>query len=499
MSSLTSEKMGEDYDVVIIGAGVSGINCAYRLQTEVPDARFAIFENRDDIGGTWDLFHFPGLRADTAIYTYAFAWHPWSCDSSIADAASIRTYLADAVSKYGIRKNIRLRQRVISLAWSLKSQQWTVLVRHEDNAPRPVTARFIVMATGYYDYEQPLQTHIPGLERFAGKIIHPQFWPDGYDYSNKKLALIGSGSTSVTMFPVLAEKATAVTLIQRSPSYIHSGRGATQAPAPAVGYFFSRIIPHAIFSLLARMYFILAPFVLVTLCRSFPRIARHLLRKEACEQLPTRIPYSPHFTPRYNVWDQRVCICPRGDFYRTFHRENVNIVTGSIETVTQNGVRMVSGESVEADVIITATGLKMVLGGGVTIQVDGEDVELRRRLLWNGAMLDGIPNMVYMMGYTDHAWTLGADNTAIILSRLLKYMKCKGIASVVPQKPADHEGQKTVPMWSLDSTYSILSRDELPVYGMEGPWKSRTKAPFDMIHARWGNVTNGLRFTLLEQ
>ncbi|KAI1098587.1 FAD/NAD(P)-binding domain-containing protein [Jackrogersella minutella] len=483
-----TQRVSEIMDIVIVGAGISGINVAYRLQTELPDINFTILESRDEIGGTWDLFRYPGARSDSDMYTYSFAWRPFPFPDPIGQGPLILQYLKDCVSQHGIDKFIRFRHKVLSANWSQDSQQWTVITKHNDLLVE-TTASFLILGTGYYDYNTPLQVVIPGLEQFKGKVIHPQFWPVDYEHQNKKIAIIGSGATCVSLFPSLAETATHVTIVQRSPSYIVS------LPNKA---------PHSVLSILSlspslficcnRIWSMLNTHMQLLLCKYCPVRAREFLRILTAPQLPKGFDYDHHFQPRYNVWEQRLCLSPDGDFFQALRQPNTSLVTEHIDKVTENSIRMQDGTIIDVDAIVTATGLTMKFGGDISISVDGKELKWEDKVIWKGAMLDGIPNMMFMLGYTNFAWTLGADNTAHILIRLLKFMKSKGFRSAVPQLPQEgvFETQK---MWQLSSTYANKALSHLPRYGMKGPWKPKVHALLDYVYSRWGNVTGGLRFT----
>ncbi|KAI5867643.1 putative flavin-binding monooxygenase [Durotheca rogersii] len=481
----------EILDVLVVGAGISGINCAFRLQTELPGIEFAVLEGRSNIGGTWDLFKYPGVRADTDLHSFGFPWYPWPFDCPIADGSLLTSYLSSAISKYELGKHIRLRHRVVSADWSSESQRWEIVVNAEGGQLQTIKARFMVVAAGYYDYGLPLKPDIPGLNEFQGEVINPQMWPDDFEYEGKKIAVIGSGATAITLFPALAKKAAEITMVQRSPSYIFSGKHSTYSPPWVRKY-----LPRAIRLKYERIYFIVIPFLLVLFCQYFPRLAREIIRRDVSEYLPPSVPQDPHFTPRYNPWEQRMCFSPGGEFHRTFYRPNAKIVTGRIRTIGENRIHMEDGQSIEVEVIVTATGLNMKLGGDIAIRVDGESTSLKQRLLWNGAMFEGIPNMAYTIGYPRHAWTLGADNTAFVVVRLLKYMKTEGVTSATPRRPRDSHEHKPEPMWPFSSTYVVRSRNDMPVYGRTGPWRPRDKSPLDWIHARWGNITRGLHFSV---
>ncbi|KAI1081491.1 FAD/NAD(P)-binding domain-containing protein [Whalleya microplaca] len=475
----------ETFDVVIIGAGISGINCAYRLQTEHPRVSFVILDSRDGLGGTWAQFTYPGVRSDSDMNGLGFAWHPWTSPRPFADGAQILEYLKDAARKYNITERIRIRHRVSSADWSSKSQQWALTIDHEGEQ-KHLRASWMILGTGYFDHQTPLQTKIPGLENFQGKVIHPQFWPNDYDYENKKIAVIGSGATSVTLVPRLATKAAQVTMIQRSPTYIRAMDNTSWV---------HKHLPGPLASACRRLTYTIRMHLAVIFCHYFPDAAREFLRKATIERLPKWVDQDPHFKPRYNPWDQRMCLDSDGRFYESLHRPNVKIITGNIENITDSEVQMRDGETVDADVIVPATGFIMKLGGDIDINVDGERVSWSKRLIWNGAMLEEVPNMIFMIGYTNNSWTLRVDNVAMILVRLLQYMAGHALKSAVPEAPKEAAAE-TEHLWQLNSTYAMLAEDRLPVYGKTGPWKPMTSPFLDYFRARWGDYTSGLHFSL---
>ncbi|KAI1376301.1 putative flavin-binding monooxygenase [Hypoxylon crocopeplum] len=483
-SQLTSTE-AEIFDVLIVGAGISGINCAYRLQAELPHVKFALLEGRDRIGGTWDLYKYPGVRTDSDIHSMGFTWHRWSFDHPIATGAQIMEYLADAVSKHRLAQYIRLRHKVLSVNWSTADQNWNLVVMDHDDLFKRFRARWIILGTGYYDHDTPLQTDIPGLDGFKGKVINPQFWPSEFDYNNKRITIIGSGATAVSLLPALPERAAQVTMLQRSPTYI------TTSPNTA---WLHRYLPRPVVDTYRRIHYLFSTYLLVLMCQYFPDFVRDTFRKEVTKLLPNRIDYETHFNPRYNPWEQRICLDPDSAFYKALHLPNVHLITGDIDTVTDNEIRMRDGQTTGADIIVTAIGFRMMMGGKIEIRVDNEPVQWRRRYIWNGAMLDSVPNMMFMLGYTNHAWTLGADNTSIVLTRLWKKMEENGARSAVPRVPED-AATDTQRMWQLSATYVSAADDELPVYGMTGNWKPRNRPPVDYFHARWGDCTSGLDFS----
>jgi cation diffusion facilitator CzcD-associated flavoprotein CzcO len=474
------------FDLIIVGTGMSGINCAHRLQSQLPGLSWTVLERRDDIGGTWDLFKYPGIRSDSDLYSYGFEWARWPFSHPIAEAHLIKSYLRDTIEKHHIAEHIRFRHKVLSAEWSSKTQAWTLTVDFEGQKIIFETS-FFVQATGYYDYDSPLKTTIPGIKKFQGEVIHPQFWPANYDCSNKKVAIIGSGATAVSLLPKLAKKAALVTMIQRSPSHIVSSMNENYFPE-----WLCRRLPIWLTSKLNRFLYVMFTYLFVTYCKYFPQSAGELVRKDVTKRLPDSIQYDPHFKPRHRVWEQRVCLAPGGDFFETLHR-NARVVTGIIEDMSDDSIRIRDGQVVKADTIVTATGLRMNFGGHISLRVDNVPVSWAKKLVWNGAMIEGVPNMFFMVGYTNGSWTMGVDGTAFIICRLLKYMSRNRVTSAIPRPPkAGTMGTQGV--WQLAATYVDKADGEIPVYGTEGPWKPRTNPPQDWLHSRYGNITNGLQF-----
>ena len=473
------------FDVVIIGAGISGINAAYRIQTLRPTATYTILEARANIGGTWSLFNYPGFRSDSDIYTFGFAWREWQGDKTIVDGDQIRDYIQESATLYGIDRRVRFHHKVDSANWSTDEQAWALRVDREGEQTI-INTRFLIFSTGYYDYEEALSSIIPGISRFEGTTLHPQFWPDNFEYQNKKIVVIGSGSTAVTLIPILAQTASHVTMLQRSPSYILA-RPATDA----FGEWARRLFPRSIAYRITRIKFLVLGFLFIKLCAFYPLVARNLIRKATLKQLPGRIPHDPHFEPRYNPWEQRLCLCPDGDFFHAMRAGKASVVTDIITTVTETGIQLASGREIECDIIVTATGLKIKMLGGARISVDGVPVDISTKFLWKGAMLQDVPNMAVMVGYTNASWTLGADATATLICGLLKFMAGQSVTAAIPCM--EEEGMSSVPALNITSTYVVRGAGELPKTGDKAPWTPKQSYFSDLWDAKYGSLTRGLQ------
>ena len=482
----TTTKPENAWDIVIIGAGISGINSAYRVQTQLPEKSYTILEARAAIGGTWDLFKYPGIRSDSDLHTFGFPWRPWQEQKAIADGAAIAKYIRDTASMSGIGQHVQYRHKVNSMDWSSDEQSWTLTV-DSNGEKKFIHAKWVIISTGYYDYSDPLPADIPGMDNFQGTVIHPQFWPEDIDYKDKKIVIIGSGATAVTLLPNLAKDASHVTMLQRSPSYLLS------VPNPAGGSFFSKWLPSWIAAKINRIRFLILPFLFFHFCRTFPRAARKLMRAATTRQLPQNIPHDPHFEPAYNPWEQRLCVCPDGDFYKSLRQGRASLATDTIAAVTAHGIDLTSGQHLPADIIITATGLKIQLAGGARVLTDHQAVALNRKFLWKGVMLQDVPNVSFVIGYTNASWTLGADATALLVCRLLRYMQRNGISSCAPRLE-DPETLKQMPVLNLNSTYVLRALDTMPMAGDKAPWKARDNYFTDLWNAKFGDIHTGLQF-----
>ena len=397
--------MSEHVDVLIVGAGLAGVGAACRLRQRCPDKTFAIVEARGAIGGTWDLFRFPGIRSDSDMFTLSYPFRPWTGSRSIVDGSSILEYVAETAREHGVDRRIRYHHRVVAAAWSSQDARWTVEIERGDTGETVhLTCGFLFTCTGYYRYDEGYTPAFEGVERFGGEIVHPQFWTDDVDHAGKRVVVIGSGATAVTVIPALARKARHVTMLQRSPSYILS----LPAIDPLAGLL-GRVLPARLAYPVVRWKNVLVALAIYRFSRRRPAAMRRFLRRELEKRLPAGFDIDTHFTPRYAPWDQRLCIVPDGDLFKAIAGGRVSVVTDRIETFTETGLALASGVELEADLVVTATGLRMVPLGGIRLSVDGRDVELAKELLYRGMQITGVPNMAFAFGYTNQSWTLGVD------------------------------------------------------------------------------------------
>jgi cation diffusion facilitator CzcD-associated flavoprotein CzcO len=479
----------KSFDVIIIGAGISGINAAYRLQTEGPsDLSYAILEGRGSIGGTWDLFKYPGIRSDSDIFTFGFPWSPWKRDESLAPGDEIKEYMIESARSVGIDHHICYNHSVKEANWSTHDSRWNLQVlRNGDEKPTTFQARFLLLGTGYYDYQTPLQAVIPGIERFQGKVIHPQFWPEDYDYTNKNVVVIGSGATAVTIVPSMADKVKRVTMLQRSPTYIF--------PLPSTSFFtrlLFTILPASIALFINRLMWLVRSYLTNIFCKSCPGLAKKIVKHVTIKQLPPNVKWDPHFKPRYNPWEQRFCACLDGDFFAAIRSGKADVVTDTIKTVTEKTIELQSGETLHPDLIVTATGLKVRFGGGIKFSMDGSEFNVADKFAWKSAMLEDVPNLLFMTGYENASWTLGADVSAQLCVRILRKMAEKKAVAVVPRLTSS-EGMPVKPMMSLSSTYLKNAGSVFPKGGT-GLWSPKSNYFSDMAGAKWGNITTGLEY-----
>jgi len=473
--------MNEHLDVVIVGAGISGISTAWHLQDRCPTKSYAILERRDNIGGTWDLFKYPGIRSDSDMFTLGFRFKPWTSAKAIADGASIWNYINEAAAENGIDKHIRTGHRVVSVDWSDADNRWTINIEHAGEQ-KQITASFLSVCSGYYNYDEGYSPEFPGAADFAGQIIHPQHWPEGLDYTGKKIVVIGSGATAITLIPSLVnEGAGHVTMLQRSPTYIGSLPLVDPVAAQANKY-----LPKNVAHVVNRWKAIAMATGQYQLARKFPKMFKKALKDMATRRLPDGFDYEKHFSPRYNPWDERVCLAPNGDFFKTIKAGKADVVTDTIETFTETGIKLTSGEELQADIIITATGLNMQLFGGATATRNGEPIDLTKSMTYKGLMLSGVPNMAITFGYTNASWTLKADLVSEFICRVLNYMDANGFDRVEPQHPGDAIDEE--PFMDFTPGYFRRAMDTLPKSGSEAPWKLKQNYFFDLRLIRHGKV-----------
>lgn len=453
-----------DYsDVLIIGAGFSGIGAAYRIREQNPTLSYTILERRERLGGTWDLFKYPGIRSDSDIFTLSFPWEPWTRKEMIADGGDIWQYMANAARKHGIDEHIRFNTHVISADWDSATDTWTVQTE-ENGEPKTYRGRFLFFASGYYNYDEPYTPPFPGIEDFTGEVVHPQHWPEGFDYAGKRLVVIGSGATAISMIPSLAEKAAHVTMLQRTPSYLLS----LQRVQPVINGI-RKVLPRRISHAVARVILSLFGSVLWLVARKAPKFSKRLLRSGAEKYLPEGYDIDTHFTPPYNPWDQRLCFILNGDFYKAVGRDDVDVVTDHIDHIDATGIALKSGRHLDADVIITATGIQLQAFGGVTVSIDGEKLDPHDRFTFRRHLLEDVPNAAWCFGYSNASWTLGADMTARSVAKLLAYMDSHGYTHAYP-----HLGDVDMaeqPVFNLQSGYVQRGQGALPKSGVDGPWE----------------------------
>jgi monooxygenase len=481
----------EHVDVLIIGAGISGIGAAHYLQREHPGRSYAILEARGATGGTWDLFRYPGIRSDSDLHTFGYEFKPWRDEHAIATADKILAYLRETASENGIDRRIRFHHKVLGAAWDSARARWTVDIERAggDGADAEliqISASWLFCGGGYYRYDQGYTPHFDGADRFTGRIVHPQHWPEDLDYAGKKVVVIGSGATAVTLVPAMAGTAAHVTMLQRSPTYV--------MPVPAKDSFANtakRLLGDERGYALTRRKNILKQRAVYAFCQKYPRPARAVIRWFNARKLPAGYPVDEHFSPRYNPWDQRLCAVPDGDLFAVLGDGSASVVTDRISTFTENGIRLESGRELEADIIVTATGLNIQLFGGMTLAVDGRPVNLSQTVAYKGMMLSGVPNFVFAFGYTNSSWTLKVGLLCEHFCRLLKHMDDNGFDTVCPE----FTGDQTRPLLDFGAGYVQRSVDELPRQGVDGPWQMTMNYTLDAQTLRRGPVEDSaLRF-----
>ncbi|KAK8931825.1 FAD-containing monooxygenase [Metarhizium anisopliae BRIP 53293] len=485
-------EIAERHDIIILGAGLSGINTAHVLRQQLPHRRFAILEGRSVIGGTWSFFKFPGFRSDSYMTTFGFRWHPWPHAHKIASSKEIAAYIEDAARQDGTYDQIRFDHRVVDAEWRDEDGFWRLTVEHAGEA-KVLAANFVIGCTGYYAYDQAMPAAIPGIESFAGTVAHPQWWPEDLDCSNKRVVLIGSGATAYTIVPALADRVAQLTMVQRSPSYA--------AAIPRTSWLdtlLRAILPMGLAHKICWWKDIAYEMFITQFMVHFPGVARFALRLNTKAALPKDCDVDIHFKPRYDPLQQRLCLCPDGDFFRALHRANVELVTDVVDRVTPDGVLLQSGRKLDADIIITATGLYFQIMSGIAANVNGVRIDPGSRYTWRGTMLESLPNMGYVLGYVLQSWTPGAEAIAKLLVRVIKSMEDKQATKAMPVL----EHRKDMPRKlavDLNSNYFVKAADRIPKVTGEDPWYGRTHWIRDMWSVLFGDIDKGLEFSGLRE
>jgi cation diffusion facilitator CzcD-associated flavoprotein CzcO len=479
----------EELDVLVIGAGLSGIAAGYHLQRECPNHSFAIVEARGRLGGTWDLFRYPGVRSDSDMHTLGYAFRPWPGDRIYAGGADILAYLEDTAREFGIDRRIRYHQRVVRSSWSSERGRWSVeVVDTQTGLTRRVLAKFVICCSGYYDYDNGHAPVFAGAERFAGRIIHPQHWPEGIELAGKRVVVIGSGATAMTLVPAIAEQAAHVTMLQRSPTYVVALPGVD--PLARV---LNRLLPSRLAYAIVRWKNIAVGAVAYKTLRAFPRRTAGLIIAAVRRNLGRDFDVSTHFTPQYNPWDQRPCFVPDGDLFQALKAGRAEVVTDQVSTFTETGIELASGKCLEADLIVTATGLQIQLFGGALLEVDGRIIEPGRTTVYKGSMLGGVPNFAVVVGYTNASWTLKADLVCEYVCRVLRHMEVQRYDRVMPEASSELPGS---PIINSTAGYVQRALSLLPKQGPSTPWRLHQNYFLDLVALRLGKLEDGvLEFT----
>jgi monooxygenase len=486
----------EHFDILIVGAGLSGIAAAHHLREECPNKTFVILENRAAIGGTWDLFRYPGVRSDSDMFTMAYAFRPWTSPKAISDGHVIREYITDTARQEGIDKHIRFHHKVVGAKWSSEHARWTVEASRKlpDGREEPVTVtcNFLFSCAGYYRYSSGYTPEFPGREHFKGAIVHPQAWPEDLNYSGKRVVVIGSGATAVTLIPALAKAAAHVTMLQRSPTYIVS-----YPQQDTVATALCRFLPSKIAYGIARWKNIGFMTYMYQLARRRPEFAKQTILKRTIEELGAEYDVQTHFTPRYYPWEQRLCLVPDGDLFGAIREGRASVVTDQIDSFTKNGIQLKSGKELQADIIVTATGLVLEVLGGIELIVDGSRVDFSKTLSYKGLMFSDVPNVASVFGYINASWTLKADLICSYVARLITYMDKKGYAQVTPRNRESSMSTAGF-LEHFSSRYVQRSISKLPKQGTKAPWRVKQNYFADIMQLRYAAIPNAaLEFSKL--
>jgi monooxygenase len=475
----------EHMDVLIVGAGLSGVGAGYHLQANCPEKTFTILEARDCIGGTWDLFRYPGIRSDSDMYTLGYSFRPWKDAKSIADGQSILSYVRQTAAENGIDQKVRFHHRVLRAEWSTPDASWTVEVMRTDTQEvLHISCNFLLMCSGYYRYDEGYTPDFEGSELFGGRVVHPQQWTDDIDYAGKRVVVIGSGATAVTLVPAIAQTAAHVTMLQRSPSYVLS----LPAEDP-IAKILRRVLSAKAAYPIVRWKNVLLTMLFFQLSRRRPELVKSRLRKQLEEQLPPGYAIDTHFKPSYAPWDQRLCLVPDGDLFEAIWDGRASVVTDHIDRFTETGLRLQSGAELEADLVVTATGLNLQAFGGMQIAVDGCDVDVSETMSYKGMMLSGVPNLAMAFGYTNASWTLKCDLTCGYVCRLLTHMDEHGYQQCTPQS---RDGSVAAePFIDFSSSYVLRAIDQFPKQGSRAPWRLYQNYALDIMSLKFGSIEDG--------
>jgi cation diffusion facilitator CzcD-associated flavoprotein CzcO len=475
----------EHFDVLFVGAGLSGIGAAYHLQNGSPGRSYVILEGREAIGGTWDLFRYPGIRSDSDMYTLGYSFRPWEEAKAIADGPSILRYVNDTADGHGIREHIRFRHHVKKAHWSSADARWTVEAERSDSGERiRFSCNWLHICSGYYNYSEVYDPGFAGKEGFGGTVVHPQFWPEELDYSGRRVVVIGSGATAVTIVPEMARTAAHVVMLQRSPTYMVS-----RPSEDKIANGLRKILPSKLAYGITRWKNVLLQLVFFNLARKRPAMVKEKLLEEVKKLLPEGYDVGTHFTPRYNPWDQRLCLVPDADMFEAISKGSASIVTGEIDRFTESGIRLKNGDELQADIVVTATGLKLQLASDIGFIVDGEARDLSKTLSYRGMMFSDMPNLSYSFGYTNASWTLKADLTGGYLCRLLNHLEKTGNEIALPAREPDID---ETPFLDFTSGYVQRARDVLPKQGSRKPWKLYQNYALDMFSLKFASVEDGV-------
>lgn len=475
----------EHFDVLIVGAGISGIGAAYHLLKNSPNRSFTILEGREQLGGTWDLFRYPGIRSDSDMYTLGYSFKPWKDENAIADGHKILDYLNETVDENGFRDKIRFGHKVLRSNWSSKDSRWYVEAVRGEGEPVTISCNYLFMCSGYYNYDQGYMPDFEGVEDFSGPIVHPQKWDTSLDYTDKKIVVIGSGATAVTLVPSMAKDAAHVTMLQRSPTYIVS-----RPAQDKIAIWLRKWLPVRWAYKLVRSKNVLMTILMFNLARKRPEGFKKKLLEMVREEMGPDFDVDTHFTPSYNPWDQRLCLVPDSDLFDCIKDGSASVVTNHIERFTENGIRLKDGQELEADIIVPATGLQLQSLGGMELAVNGEDVDIAKTTNYKGMSLSNVPNFAWTVGYTNASWTLKADLTADYVCRLLNHMEKRGYKVCNPVLTGDDAGDE--PLLTFTSGYIQRSIADLPKQGSVPPWKNHQNYIADLMHLKFEKVDDGI-------